>query len=137
MGAEELHVVLLAIGRVMSVEDVQIIILDVKTKDVFGNPRQPIPDDDHSDELNFDEFIRLMSKEMLDTDTTEELVEAFKEFGVANEEDSMNFQQMKDTMIKYGEKMTEGQYQLLFDETDNDEDGMINFKDFMRMMMSK
>ena len=40
-------------------------------------------------------------------------------------------------MIKYGEKMTEGQYQLLFDETDNDEDGMINFKDFMRMMMSK
>jgi hypothetical protein len=32
-----------------------------------------------------------MSKEMLDTDTTEELVEAFKEFGVANEEDSMNF----------------------------------------------
>ena len=137
MGAEELHVVLLAIGRVMSVEDVQIIILDVKTKDVFGNPRQPIPDDEHADELNFDEFIRLMSKEMLDTDTTEELVEAFKEFGVANEEDSMNFQQMKDTMIKYGEKMTEGQYQLLFDETDNDEDGMINFKDFMRMMMSK
>ena len=37
MGAEELHVVLLAIGRVMSLEDVTTIILDVKSKDEFGN----------------------------------------------------------------------------------------------------
>jgi hypothetical protein len=33
-----------------------------------------------------------MSKEMLDTDVTEELVEAFKEFGVENEDDGMNLQ---------------------------------------------
>jgi len=32
-----------------------------------------------------------MSKEMLDTDVTEELIEAFKEFGVENEDDGMNF----------------------------------------------
>ena len=78
-----------------------------------------------------------MSKEMLDTDVTEELVEAFKEFGPSGDEDAINLQQMKDTMIKYGEKMHEDEYKLLFDETDYDDDGKINFTDFMRMMMSK
>jgi Ca2+-binding EF-hand superfamily protein len=81
MGADELHVVLLAIGRVMSLDDVTTIIVDVKSKDELGNHRGGVIDEDHAEELNFNEFIRLMSKEMLDTDVTEELVEAFKEFG--------------------------------------------------------
>jgi len=89
MGNEELHVVLLAIGRVMNLDDVTRIILDVKAVDELGNPKRLDSDDEHPEELNFSEFIRLMSKEMLDTDVTEELVEAFKEFGPNNEDESM------------------------------------------------
>jgi Ca2+-binding EF-hand superfamily protein len=61
----------------MPLDDVTTIILEVKNKDVLGNLVTPIEDDDHAEELNFNEFIQLMSKEMLDTDTSEELVEAF------------------------------------------------------------
>ena len=40
MGNEELHVVLLAIGRVMNLDDVTRIILDVKAVDELGNSKK-------------------------------------------------------------------------------------------------
>jgi Ca2+-binding EF-hand superfamily protein len=40
-------------------------------------------------------------------------------------------------MEKNEEKLSTEDLELLFDETDRDKDGTIDFKDFMRMMMSK
>jgi len=41
-------------------------------------------------------------------------------------------------MANYGEKRLSPQdFELLFEETDYDQDGFINFDDFVRMMMSK
>ena len=41
-------------------------------------------------------------------------------------------------MKAYGEKrLTEEEFGLLFQETDADHDGYINFDDFVRMMMSR
>ena len=92
MGDEELHVVLLAIGRVMPLSEVTKLILSIKSKDSAGNDVKLDPEnDEHYDELNFSEFLRLMSKEILDTDVTEELIEAFKEFGVQDEHDGIDF----------------------------------------------
>jgi Ca2+-binding EF-hand superfamily protein len=44
---------------------------------------------------------------------------------------------MGKTMDKYHEKMSPQELELLFEETDRDKDGRVDFKDFMRMMMSK
>ena len=41
-------------------------------------------------------------------------------------------------MYNYGEKrLSNEEFNLLFDETDADGDGLINFDDFVRMMMSR
>jgi len=41
-------------------------------------------------------------------------------------------------MMAYGEKrLTQQEFEKLFQETDYDQDGLINFDDFVRMMMSK
>ena len=40
--------------------------------------------------------------------------------------------------MSYGERrMSDEEFQLLFEETDADGDGVINFDDFVRMMMSR
>ena len=88
-------------------------------------------------ELNLDEFIRLMAKEINENVGDEELIECFKEFGAADELGSFDIKQLGQTMEKNEEKLSTEDLELLFDETDRDKDGTIDFKDFMRMMMSK
>ena len=40
--------------------------------------------------------------------------------------------------MQYGEKrLSPEEFEMLFNETDYDQDGMINFDDFIRMMMSR
>ena len=76
MGAEELRVVLMAIGRVMTTEESQATIHQIKIAE-----DDPIRQKEAPDDLNLDEFIRLMSKEILENAIDEELVECFKLFG--------------------------------------------------------
>ena len=69
----------------------------------------------------------------------EELVEAYRKFsGSDNLEQGFSRQQLEETMKHYGEKrLSNEEFVLLFEETDADNDGVINFDDFVRMMMSR
>ena len=69
----------------------------------------------------------------------EELVEAYRKFsGSDNLEQGFTRKQLKDTMYNYGERrLSDEELNLLFEETDADKDGLINFDDFVRMMMSR
>ena len=79
-----------------------------------------------------------MSKEIEETNTEEELVEAFKAFGIDDaEHQKISKVQIKETMRKYGERLPDDQIDKLFKEIDYDKDGGIGFADFVRMMMSK
>ncbi len=69
--------------------------------------------------------------------TDEELIEAFKFFGAAHDKDGITKPQLKETLEKVGEKVTEDDINLLFEETCVSEEGKITFSDFMLMMMAK
>ena len=139
IAAKELHVVMQAIGRNMDLGDVEQHIRNIK------NERRAVSSNDGGDaaseedlSLDLEEFISFISKEMQDNDS-EELVEAYRKFcGNDDLSQGITRDQLKETMINYGEKrLTHEEFNLLFSEVDYDEDGVINFDDFVRMMMSR
>ena len=129
-----------AIGRNMDLSEVEANIKRIKkermTESEAGSEES---DEEEEYELNLDEFISFISKEMLDNEVKEELVEAYRKFsGSDNLTDGFTRQQLKETMINYGERrLSSEEFNLLFEETDVDGDGLINFDDFVRMMMSR
>ena len=138
IAAKELHVVMQAIGRNMELEEVEKNIKAIKLlqRSEYGEEED---EDDVGDELNLDEFITFISKEMLENDVKEELVEAYRKFsGNDDLHQGITRQQLQDTMMAYGEKrLSAEEFNQLFEETDADGDGFINFDDFVRMMMSR
>ena len=86
-----------------------------------------------------EEFIRFIKKEMHENNDKEELLEAFRKFtGTDEMSQGITKEQLKATMETYGERrLTPEEFAMLFEETDHDNDGLINFEDFVRMMMSR
>ena len=123
INAEELQVVLEAAGRKMTREEVEAKIAEV--------------DDDGAGELEWDEFLNLMTEEMRAKQTDEELIEAFKYFGPNNDQEGITREQLMAVLEQEGEKVTDDDIDLLFEETSISNKGKITFSDFMLMMMAK
>ena len=123
INAEELQVVLEAAGRKMTREEVEAKIAEV--------------DDDGAGELEWDEFLNLMTEEMRAKQTDEELIEAFKFFGPNNDQEGITKEQLMAVLEQEGEKVTDDDIDLLFEETSISNKGKITFSDFMLMMMAK
>lgn len=73
---------------------------------------------------------------MKDTDTEEELIEAFKVF----DRDGNGFisaAELRHVMTNLGEKLTEEEVDEMIREADIDGDGQINYDQFVRMMMAR
>merc|ERR1719498_815437 len=73
---------------------------------------------------------------MKDTDTEEELIEAFKVF----DRDGNGFisaAELRHVMTNLGEKLTDEEVDEMIREADVDDDGQINYEEFVKMMMSK
>ena len=136
IGAEELHVVMQAIGRNMTVEDVGRLIHNIKLQqyEELGQT-EPSLDEDEEEELNFQEFLKLIGEDMIQNAKKEELEEAYQEF--EPDDRGITKRQLKTTMAKHGEKLDDTEIDKLFKETDFDGDGRIGFEDFVRMMMSR
>lgn len=93
-------------------------------------------DDDSDGEVDFDEFMLLMAKKMKEGEMDEELYEAFKTFDKENK-GYFTKKELEKVMGEYGEKLSKEDIELMFQETDYDGDGTIDFEDFVRMMMAK
>ena len=119
---KELQVVMRSIGQNPTEEEVMAMINEV--------------DSDNDGEVDFREFMELMAKKMKEGEMDEELVEAFKTFD-KNGNGCITMQELKDVMHQYGEKLSDEEVKLMFDETDSDKDGKISFEDFVLMMMAK
>ena len=109
IAAKELHVVMQAIGRNMELSEVRQHIRNIKlekqavTSGAASEDQETLGDEDL--ELNLDEFISFISKEMMDNDVKEELVEAYRKFcGSEDSSTGITRQQLRDTMVHYGEK---------------------------------
>ena len=134
IAAKELQVVMQAIGRQKDVEEIEDEIRNIKLAAASGGSI-----DEDNLELDLQEFISYISKEMQEREVKEELVEAYQKFvGADDPNEGIRLQQLQKTMNDYGEKrLTQSDYEQLFDDVDYDGDGVINFEDFVRMMMSK
>lgn len=73
---------------------------------------------------------------MRDTDTEEELVEAFKVFD-RDGNGLISHQELRLVMNQIGENMTEKECMEIIASGDKDSDGFLNFDEFIRMMIDK
>jgi len=73
-----------------------------------------------------------MARKMKDTDTEEELIEAFKVF----DRDGNGFisaAELRHVMTNLGEKLTDEEVDEMIREADVDGDGQINYEEFVKM----
>ena len=85
--------------------------------------------------IDFDEFMILMTKNSPDTQAEEEVINAFRVFDKEGN-GLIASSELKHIMMTIGDKMTEEEADEMVNEADIDEDGMINYEEFVRMMMA-
>ena len=93
-------------------------------------------DSDGNGTIDFPEFLTMMARKMKDTDSEEEILEAFKVF----DKDGNGFisaAELRHIMANLGEKLTDEEVDEMIREADIDGDGQINYEEFVKMMMSK
>lgn len=93
-------------------------------------------DPDGTGTVEFPVFLNLMSRKIKDTDTEEEIREAFRVF----DRDGRGFiaaAELRHIMTNLGEKLTEEEADEMIREADFNNDGNINYEQFITVMMSK
>jgi calmodulin len=108
-------------------------------------------DADGNGTIDFPEFLTMMARKMKDTDSEEEIREAFRVF----DKDGNGFisaAELRHVMTNLGEKLTDEEVTLnaflsiyfnifqvdeMIREADIDGDGQVNYEEFVKMMTSK
>ncbi|CAK8679749.1 unnamed protein product [Clavelina lepadiformis] len=93
-------------------------------------------DADGDGTIDFPEFLTMMARKMKDTDSEEEIKEAFRVF----DKDGNGFisaAELRHVMTNLGEKLTDEEVDEMIREADVDGDGQVNYEEFVRMMMTK
>ncbi|KAL3507785.1 hypothetical protein ACH5RR_033167 [Cinchona calisaya] len=85
--------------------------------------------------IEFVEFLNLMAQKAKETDTEEELKEAFKVFD-KDQNGYISASELKHVMINLGEKLTDEEVEQMIREADLDGDGQVNYDEFVKMMMT-
>ena len=119
---KELGTLMRILGQNPSEEELKQMIREV---DLDGNGR-----------IDFKEFICLMVEKMKGTDTEEELKEAFKVFD-RDGNGYITSHELRHIMTNLGEGLTPEEVEEMIKEADLDNDGQIDYNEFVKMMMSK
>jgi calmodulin len=93
-------------------------------------------DIDGNGHIDFDEFVTLMNRRCKETDAEEEVINAFK---VLDKEGGgmISSSELRHLMTTLGDKLTEDEVDEMIREADFDGNGIINYEEFVRMMMTK
>ena len=86
--------------------------------------------------IELDEFITLMSRNSPDTQADDEVINAFRVFDKEGN-GLIATAELKHIMMTIGDKMTEAEADEMIHEADIDDDGVINYEEFVRMMMAR
>eukprot|EP00928_Gymnodinium_smaydae_P003940 TRINITY_DN1138_c2_g1_i1.p1 TRINITY_DN1138_c2_g1~~TRINITY_DN1138_c2_g1_i1.p1 ORF type:complete len:155 (+),score=51.70 TRINITY_DN1138_c2_g1_i1:119-583(+) len=86
--------------------------------------------------IDFPVFLSLMARKIKDTDTEEELIEAFKVFD-RDLDGFISADELRFSMTNLGEELNDSEVYEMIKEADTDADGQINYDDFIKMMMAK
>ncbi|KAL0696123.1 hypothetical protein Bca4012_063303 [Brassica carinata] len=93
-------------------------------------------DADGNGTIDFPEFLNLMAKKMKDTDSEEELKEAFSVFN-KDQNGVISAAELRHVMTNLGEKLTDEEVEEMIREADVNGDGQINYEEFVKIMMAK
>jgi len=112
-------------------------------------------DADGNGNIDFPEFLTMMARKMKDTDSEEEIKEAFKVFDkvwqfccgarrnaqslLKNRKDGNGYisaAELRHVMTNLGEKLSDEEVDEMIREADVDGDGQINYEEFVKMMVS-
>ncbi|CAG9942152.1 unnamed protein product [Clonostachys rosea f. rosea IK726] len=110
-------------------------------------------DADNNGTIDFPEFLTMMARKMKDTDSEEEIREAFKvrrydrddtvvkaDMGQVFDRDNNGFisaAELRHVMTSIGEKLTDDEVDEMIREADQDGDGRIDYNEFVQLMMQK
>ncbi|KAL7009648.1 hypothetical protein EMMF5_000556 [Cystobasidiomycetes sp. EMM_F5] len=93
-------------------------------------------DTDSNGTIDFPEFLTMMARKMKDTDSEEEIKEAFKVF----DKDGNGFisaAELRHVMTNLGEKLSDTEVEEMIREADVDGDGQINYDEFVKMLTAR
>merc|ERR1719456_1925913 len=93
-------------------------------------------DDDGSGKIEFPEFLKLMASKLQDSDSIEEMREAFMVFD-RDKSGSVTASELKHVMNNLGEQVTDEEVEEMIREADADQDGELSFDDFLQFIKSK
>jgi len=94
-------------------------------------------DQDGNGDIDFEEFVAVMSRKVNATYTSEQVKNAFKVFEVPNTPGFIKADALIKTLCTYGvDKLTEEQAQDLVSQLETDSNGLINYSEYINMMMT-
>jgi calmodulin len=93
-------------------------------------------DSDEDGKIDFNEFIQIMHKRAKDSDIEEELIEAFRIFDKESE-GKISSSEFRHIMLTLGERLSEDEIDEMIKEADWKGEGYINYKDFVKIILSK
>jgi centrin-1 len=117
--AKELKVAMRALGFEPKKEEIRKMISDID-KDGSGN-------------IDFDEFLSMMTLKMGDRDSSVEMEKAFRLFD-DDETGRISFRNLKRVAKELGEDMADEELQEMIDEADREGTGEVSLDDFKRIM---
>jgi calmodulin len=91
---------------------------------------------DGNGEIDFEEFVTLMNRRSKETDTEEEVLNAFKVFDKEGN-GLISVTELRHIMITLGDQLNEDEVDELLREADSDGDGFINYEEFIRTLMAR
>ena len=93
-------------------------------------------DSNGSGTIDLQEFLGLMARRMKDTESEEELREAFRVFD-KDQNGFISAVELRHVMTNLGEKLSDEEVGEMIREADVDGDGNINYDEFVKVMMAK
>jgi calmodulin len=86
--------------------------------------------------IDFEEFVVMMNRRNRESDAEEEVINAFRVFDT-DSDGIISSSELRHVMTTLGDKLTDEEVDEMIREADIDNNGLIYYEEFVRMMMTK
>ncbi len=92
-------------------------------------------DNDSDSKIEVEEFLKIMNNKLKQTETEQELIEAFKIFDKEGK-GLISENEFKHIMLSLGEKISEEELEEMMKKADPQNQGYVNYKEFAKILLS-